>query len=321
MRKLRRRPGFTLIELLVVIAIIAILIALLVPAVQKVRAAATHTQCRNNLKQIGLAWIAHHDTFKVYPSGGLEWQDSARKWVSNKVGGTPGDYNIQSWGWGYQILPYIEQENLWKDPSDDEVAKYIVPIYFCPGLRPGGMVRPYTQGDSGPSLRSMADYTACSGTSQNSFDGSIVPSKSGDTGHGATIQMGLTRKMTDILDGTSSTLMVGEKFLDPAAALSDQFQRNGGTWGACNDDQGWVDGWDNDMICNATAAPGGVPLQINFDNLSQAYDCVGAYGGVHETCSVVFCDGSVHDILYTIHKDVWLALCVINDGTPTGFEN
>src|ERR1700746_81596 len=74
----RATRGFTLIELLVVIAIIAILIALLVPAVQKVREASNTTTCRNQLKQIGLAWLAHHDTFKVFPSGGTDWANSDR---------------------------------------------------------------------------------------------------------------------------------------------------------------------------------------------------------------------------------------------------
>ncbi len=137
MRMTQRAKGFTLIELLVVIAIIAILIALLVPAVQKVREAANVAQCKNQLKQIGLAFQSHHDTFGVFPSGGTSWQDSARVRDAN---GSPSDYRSQSWGWAYQILPYIEQENLWSARSDLSVAETAVATYLCPSFR-GPVVR------------------------------------------------------------------------------------------------------------------------------------------------------------------------------------
>src|SRR5438128_2486785 len=84
------RSAFSLIELLVVIAIIAILIALLVPSVQKVREAANIAQCKNQLKQMGLAFHNHHDTFKVFPSGGMTWQSSNDR---VKARGNPPDYN------------------------------------------------------------------------------------------------------------------------------------------------------------------------------------------------------------------------------------
>src|SRR6195952_2826586 len=105
-RRPRWRQGFTLIELLVVIAIIAILIGLLVPAVQKVREAAARAQCQNNLKQLGLAIHNHHDVYKVLPTGGTNpWAT-----VSMASATIPDGPAKQTCGWGYQILPYIEQK-------------------------------------------------------------------------------------------------------------------------------------------------------------------------------------------------------------------
>ncbi len=105
----RRRLGFTLIELLVVIAIIAILIALLLPAVQQAREAARRTQCRNNLKQIGLALHNYHDVFNTFPPGYVA------KIANNKTSS-----ERSMFAWGALILPYIEQGNLYQvlDPGN-----------------------------------------------------------------------------------------------------------------------------------------------------------------------------------------------------------
>src|SRR5437899_12280388 len=160
----RSRSGFTLIELLVVIAIIAILLALLVPAVQKVRDAAARVQCQNNLKQIGLACQAYHDSRKCFPPGYLA--------TAAYPDTTPG------WGWAAFILPYIEQGPLYNQidftqPLQSSAAiQTTIPLYLCPSDPVPQAPFPITDATLGTiCLAAPSSYAATVGDDSSDADG------------------------------------------------------------------------------------------------------------------------------------------------------
>jgi prepilin-type N-terminal cleavage/methylation domain-containing protein len=177
----RDPAGFTLIELLVVIAIIAILIALLVPAVQKVREAAGRTQCANNLRQLGIGVHMHHDTYKFFPSGGWGWD-----WCGDPDRGFG---EKQPGGWIFSTLPFVEQANVYRIGAGmafnstarwQEISRRIatpLPIYNCPSRRPGGPFKntgwgnvPFPYRETGTLITQMmarTDYAACEGDQQS----------------------------------------------------------------------------------------------------------------------------------------------------------
>jgi prepilin-type N-terminal cleavage/methylation domain-containing protein/prepilin-type processing-associated H-X9-DG protein len=279
------RPAFTLIELLVVIAIIGILIALLLPAVQKVRAAAARVQCANNLKQIGLALHNYAGVRGNYPSA----------YVAQQL--NPG------WGWGSGILPFVEQDPLYQLAG-------VETLKFGNGANPA-LPNASTQtklkvfrcpADTGPDLNplrldfAMSNYRAVAGPI-------TYPWFTADLDMGGVMFQNSKIRITDITDGTSNTLAVGECMFNEVtgkrAALWSGMTglRDGSIW--ISDVMWWVD--------ESTA-------RINGD-APQAFSSRHTGGAFF-----AFCDGSVR--FFREGGDVntlkWLA--GRNDGHVVNFD-
>jgi prepilin-type N-terminal cleavage/methylation domain-containing protein len=170
----RSARGFTLVELLVVIAIIGILVALLLPAIQAAREAARRTQCRNNLKNIGLAVHNLYDSYKQFPTGGtqpgaqieLYLRDTATQPNASLRKGPPNGPKQQGLCWLFQILPYLEEGAVHSIANHNDLRAHIIPLYTCPSRRPP------TVGPEGISLVDYAGATAGPSRTEigNAFD-------------------------------------------------------------------------------------------------------------------------------------------------------
>lgn len=327
------RRAFTLVELLVVIAIIGILIALLLPAVQAAREAARRTQCVNNLKQIALAWHAHHDTVGWLPTGGWGW-----RWMGDPDRGFGKD---QPGGWAFNILPFMEQSpihdlskgeliDLEKKKKQAAMAGVPLAVFNCPSTR-GGTLYPYTHSspvwnkylNPGGDFVSRSDYAANAGDggycviqgpssyrqeSDPRFWDWSAPDKCPGW-HNGPSYMRSQVTLAQISDGTHMCYMVGERYQNP-----DDYD----TGSSACDDQMMFLGFDIDTY-RWTSDPAIHGMDTPPRPHTPGYDTCVAFGAAHpSTFNMAFCDGSVHGLSYSIDRKLHRALGNPSDGLPAG---
>lgn len=290
-----RSSGFTLIELLVVIAIIAILIALLLPAIQQAREAARRTQCKNNLRQIGLALHNYHDRSRCFPPSTVVARNGA---------------DTGWWSWITRVLPDLEQRPLYEqfDLREDIWAnchKYRpytsqrLAVLKCPSDPHGEGVFESDDECAGGEVYALTNYLGCRGSeSQEPNADGFYPDEI--SGNGIFAGVNRVTRMAHIPDGSSQTILVGERPAHPDAYW--------GWWAAGLG----VDyhGLGDNVLDVSDGLYQGVPG--NYLDLLHYWSMHA--GGAHFT----LCDGSVRFLSYSIDHDTFLALGSRNGGEVVG---
>lgn len=309
----QNRPAFTLIELLVVIAIIAVLIGLLVPAVQKVREASNRMSCQNNLKQLGLALHGFHDTNQAFPASG---------WTTSGPGNPSGKYV----GWRALTLPYIEQENLqklydfqshWWEGTNPTAAAVPVKTYLCPSTASRKEVLSAVAKSPRPALTftnpiAPTDYEAIMGVQPASINPHLGSAIYNSGNRFSVMSRNSRTRMADILDGTTTTIMVVECSARPLV------YRNRVSNPSLNNDQGigWadsegpfsLDGASSDGSAEGCGVAGGCTSPMNKKNDNEPYSF--HTGGTN----CLFADGRVSFIKESTPLTQFAAMCTMNAG-------
>jgi type II secretory pathway pseudopilin PulG len=309
-----RRSGISLAELLVVVGILVVLLALLLPAVQKVREAAARTQCGNNLRQLGLAAHQYHGVHGHLPQAGKNGCDppvhadtDARCQTHPACRFATQPYTLntstvalrrQEWGWAYHLLPYLEQDAVYRLADDDDVRRAVVKALHCPTRR----------------TAQLYDGLAKTDYAGNAGDGFV----SDDTG-GAIVRTGVKRvQFTDITDGLGVTALFGEKRmkLDRFGVSRD------------DDESAFAAGWESEVVRAAVADPDsagdhrGPSEDVRVTDPHVFADADGGlnqFGSSHPSgCLFVLCDGSVRGVRFHADPVLFRRFCLRADGQANG---
>ncbi|MES2791018.1 MAG: DUF1559 domain-containing protein [Planctomycetota bacterium] len=323
-----RSRGFTLIELLVVIAIIAVLIALLLPAVQQAREAARRSQCKNNLKQMGLAFHNYHEAFNTFPIGAqapiyqANWRVSVLPYMDqgplyNSLTQTPAN------GRGFNVF------NAWTGDggygtgtgSNAILNRALVPVFKCTSSTCEafytGSADGVSPGQTGTEVGMTMDYVGIGGsyTAAAPFDSTAVLNTNyGTMGQNGMLQIGKSLQIKDCTDGTSNTIMVGED--SGKIANVDRRKNLSGGWSghrgaAVGGGTGYGGGGVVTIVysSNPKTAPQYSGSGFNNGPLTSFH-----IGGVH----TLLADGAVRFISDNISLDTLLKLGMVNDGQVVG---
>ena len=302
---IRRRRGFTLIELLVVIAIIAILIALLLPAVQQAREAARRSQCKNNLKQWGLALHNYHDTHRIFPPGMM----------------TRGNL----FGFHVMLLPFVDQTNLYNqfdmdenynDATNKPLTTEIFDLLHCPSSF-GADRKSAGGGEDGWTVHYYG-VAGPVGTKPSPLSGSWSDAGDPAYSYGAFSTEGILYRdshivMADVLDGTSNTMIIGELSARPSAGGNPYRMWTRGVSGTGTSS----DSSSGNAGCACKSMYAGIgPIGYSSSDPLRYFNHT-RFNSNHEGgCHFLFADGSVHFISENVDFNVYQAAGARNDGLP-----